>query len=539
MFPIPGNADISSVGGQPMEGVQVSDSPKKFAASRYIPHSLCVSLAVIVIPIVVAPLLVGMVTTRRYAWLTVIIAVALSMSASRLGSWLWYRLPGTRHIAFGELLPWTFVRLLRAERRLVEATGKLGFDRQGRRFQPTTVSLEDQKKILRALNHAVESKDLYTLGHTRRVSRHSYSIAKKMRLPLREIEKVRVAADVHDVGKIHVPDEILRKPDRLTDHEYGVIKKHSEVGAEIVAGLGDEILTGIVRAHHERWDGRGYPDGLEGTDIPLGARIIAVADTYDAITTTRSYRAKSGHKKAVRILREESGRQFDPEVVDAFLAARPQRVVGSTFVLSSLSPHQLGRWLLSLFESAGAATVAQAAVLGGAAVIGAATFAPHLPNPTAAFGEGATVRAPITQSQGVTSLAGEAGSAAVADSDPSADAGIDKTMPGGSSGRGGGTGDGSEPGTPGSQLPGTDDDDPPGSGGGSSGAFQPDPDSGSNGPGNETGGGDSGGATPGPAPSPAPGGGPGLPDLPDLPLPDLPDLPDLPLPDLPDLPGLP
>ena len=521
-----------------MEGEQVADSPKRFAASRYIPHSLCVSLAVIVGPLVVAPLLAGIVSTRRYAWLTVIIAVALSMSVSRFGSWLWHRLPGPRQIAFAELLPWTFIRLVRAENRLVEATGRLGFDRRGRRFQQTTVALEDQKGILRALNHAVESKDLYTLGHTRRVSRHSYSIAKKMRLPLREIEKVRVAADVHDVGKIHVPDEILRKPDRLTDDEFDVMKKHSEVGAEIVEGLGDETLTRIVRAHHERWDGRGYPDGLAGEEITLGARIIAVADTYDAITTTRSYRAKSSHKKAVSILQEESGRQFDPKVVHAFLSARPQRVAGSTLVLSSFSPQQVGRWLLSIFESAGAATVAQAAVLGGAAVIGAATFAPHLQPVTTAAAESATVdRTPLSGSQSVTSPgAGDA----VADGEPGPDPVADATMPGGNS-RGGRTGDGVESGPPGSQGPGSDDG-PSGSGGGSSGPTQPNPGGGTNGSDNETGGGNGGGSAPGPTPSPGPGlPDPPISDLPDLPIPDLsiPDPPELPIPDLPDLPSLP
>ena len=348
-------------------------SPREFAARRYIPHSMLVGALVVVLPITAAPLLMGLFTSRRNPWLTVILAIVISMCASRVGSRLWNTLPGTRHIAFAELVPWSFFRLLMSERRLVEATGRLGFDRRGRRFQPVSVSIEEQKQLLRALNHAVESKDLYTLGHTRRVSRHSFSLAKKLRLAMHDIEKVRVAADVHDVGKIHVPDEILRKPDRLTDDEYAVMKKHSEVGAEIVACLGDDQLTSIVRAHHERWDGRGYPDGLAGTDIPLAARIIAVADTYDAITTTRSYRAKSSHSKAIRILREESGRQFDPTVVDAFVAERPHRLAGSTVVTQ-----QFGSWLLSLFQSAGAGAVTNAAILGGAAVLGAATFAPHL-----------------------------------------------------------------------------------------------------------------------------------------------------------------
>jgi putative nucleotidyltransferase with HDIG domain len=511
----------------------VAESPREFAARRYIPHSMLVGILIVVVPILAAPLLMGLFTSQRNPWLTAILMMVLATAVSRLGSWLWHRLPGTRHIAFAELMPWSLLRLPRAEKRLVEATGRLGFDRGGKRFRPTSVSTEEQKKLLHALNRAVESKDLYTLGHTRRVSRHSYSLAKKLRLPLHEIEKVRVAADVHDVGKTHVPDEILRKPGRLTDHEYAIMKKHSEVGAEIVACLGDDELTRIVRAHHERWDGQGYPDGLAGTDIPLAARIIAVADTYDAITTTRSYRAKSGHKKAIRILREESGRQFDPKVVDAFVSERPHRVAGAAFL-----PQQLGRWVLSLFEAAGAGAVAHAAVLGGAAVIGAATFAPHLMSGTLVRD-----RAVVEQTfRAEDSVMSNSGSETVAfDDETASDAGSHPSPPLVGGGRGGDSAGGVPPGSPDPGAPGSDEGPPANSGsrpgeGGSNDS--------TGGAGNDGGGGDASN----PEPNPTPGGDlpdlPDLPDVPDLPLPDVPDIPvpdvpDVPVPDLPDLPGLP
>jgi len=505
-----------------MEG-PVAKSPREFAARRYIPHSMLVGALVVVVPITAAPLLVGLFTSRRSPWFTAILALVIAICASRLGSALWSGLPGTRHIAFAELMPWSFVRLLLAERRLVEATGRLGFDRRGRRFQPTAVSIEEQKKLLRALNHAVESKDLYTLGHTRRVSRHSYSLAKKLRLPMHDMEKVRVAADVHDVGKTYVPDEILRKPGKLTDDEYSIMKKHSEVGAEIVACLGDEQLTSIVRAHHERWDGHGYPDGLAGTDIPLAARIIAVADTYDAITTTRSYRAKSSHNKAIRILREESGRQFDPRVVDAFVSERPHRVAGSAFIFQ-----QSGRWFLSWFQSAGAGAVAQAAILGGAAVLGAATLAPYLPQMSASD---VRDRALVEQASGVEDSSASDSDNGFGDEESVSDTGIEPTglIDGGVGRR---ARDGGTSGSPGSVVP---DPGAPGGGGGPSGGGRrpggdrPGPAGGSN-----SGGGSGGGGSSDPG-----GGGIDLPDVPDLPdLPEVP-LPELPLPELPDLPEVP
>src|SRR5205085_6039106 len=161
-------------------------------------------------------------------------------------------------------------------------------------------------QLLAQLAAALEAGDPYTHGHSRRVAHHAAMIAKGMGLPKQQVAKVRTAAVLHDVGKINTPTAILHKPGRLTDDEFDVIKLHPVDGAEMVSKLGDAELTAIVRHHHERLDGTGYPNRLPGGEIPLGARIIAVADTFDAITSTRPYRPANPHKRAMDILAKEA-----------------------------------------------------------------------------------------------------------------------------------------------------------------------------------------------------------------------------------------
>jgi HD-GYP domain-containing protein (c-di-GMP phosphodiesterase class II) len=131
---------------------------------------------------------------------------------------------------------------------------------------------------------------------------------------------VRAAGALHDIGKVNTPRAVLYKPGRLTDVELGLIQLHPVDGAEIVSTLGDPELTAMVRHHHERLDGTGYPDGLGAGEIPLGARIIAVADTFDAITSTRPYRPAKGHRKAIEIIEAEAGARLDPAAVEAIQA---------------------------------------------------------------------------------------------------------------------------------------------------------------------------------------------------------------------------
>lgn len=175
---------------------------------------------------------------------------------------------------------------------------------------------------IEVLATAIDAKDPYTQGHSRRVTEYSVAIAEELNMTRKEIENVRYAGLLHDVGKIGIKDSIIRKPGRLTDEEYAIIKKHPAIGAKIlrpVDFLADKI-PGVLH-HHEYYDGRGYPDHLTSETIPLDGRIICVADAFDAMTTNRPYRKGLTVKTAIGELQKFSGKQFDPLCVEAFLRA--------------------------------------------------------------------------------------------------------------------------------------------------------------------------------------------------------------------------
>lgn len=181
--------------------------------------------------------------------------------------------------------------------------------------------------MLDALVTAVDNKDRYTLRHSEDVHHYCVEIAEQLGLSANAIRDLKVAALLHDVGKIGVPDYILRKPGRLTADEFEAVKQHPIMGAVIVAAVpGLESTLDAVRHHHERWDGGGYPSDLRGTDIPLAARIMAVADAFSAMTTDRPYRKGMSESTAAKILFEGSGVQWDPDCVRAFLQARHSKV---------------------------------------------------------------------------------------------------------------------------------------------------------------------------------------------------------------------
>jgi HD superfamily phosphohydrolase YqeK len=173
-----------------------------------------------------------------------------------------------------------------------------------------------------ALCQAVETKDFYTRGHSDRVSRGSVMIAREIGMHGERVEAIRYAGMLHDVGKLGVPTKVLQKTGKLTEEEYAAIQLHPMRGLDIVREIGflDEALAGIMH-HHERIDGRGYPMGLAGDEIPEFARVLAVADAFDSMTSTRSYRGARPVEEAVAELRKWSGTQFDPAFVDAFVAA--------------------------------------------------------------------------------------------------------------------------------------------------------------------------------------------------------------------------
>ncbi len=176
-------------------------------------------------------------------------------------------------------------------------------------------------QIIMALSGAVDAKDTYTNGHSTRVALYSKEIARRAGVSDEGQNKIYIMGLLHDVGKIGVSDSIINKPARLTEEEYEVIKNHPVLGARILKNISEfpELVTG-ARWHHERYDGKGYPDGLSGTDIPEEARIIAVADAYDAMTSRRSYRDVLPQEKVRHEIEEGRGKQFDPGFADIILS---------------------------------------------------------------------------------------------------------------------------------------------------------------------------------------------------------------------------
>jgi putative nucleotidyltransferase with HDIG domain len=181
-------------------------------------------------------------------------------------------------------------------------------------------------EAIESLNATVEAKDPYTAGHSLRVQRIAVAIGEELDLSKDRREPLRLGALFHDIGKLGVPDAVLTKPARLTKEEFELIKRHSDEGARIVGKFGPLRATvPLIRHHHERWDGRGYPDGLAGDEIPLEAAILALADAWDAMTTDRPYHHALTLEEAFAEVRDGRGTQFAPVVVDAFFAAHRRR----------------------------------------------------------------------------------------------------------------------------------------------------------------------------------------------------------------------
>jgi putative two-component system response regulator len=172
------------------------------------------------------------------------------------------------------------------------------------------------------LSVAAEYKDDDTASHINRMSRYSALIAEAMGLPSQEVEKIRYASPMHDIGKLGVPDAILMKPAKLTTEEFKIIQEHTVFGSKILQNAKAEILRvseRIALTHHEKWDGSGYPNGLSGENIPLEGRIVALADVFDALTTKRCYKPAFSMEQSLDIIKQGVGKHFDPRVTQAFL----------------------------------------------------------------------------------------------------------------------------------------------------------------------------------------------------------------------------
>lgn len=391
--------------------------------------------------------------------------VMLSIGASCAGAAYWKTRPDSGDLLFGDLMVWGWLRRWRLERRLASAVKLLGL--KSHSIGGGTVDLDPDRhvQLLEDLATSLEARDQYTHGHSRRVARHASMIATRMGLGREQVARIRAAAAVHDVGKIETPAVIIRKPGRLTDEEYAVVKRHPAAGARMVTGLGDEELVQMVRHHHERLDGMGYPDRLAADEIPLGARIIAVADTFDALTSRRSYRSAMSHKAALGVLSAEAGSQLDPDAVHAFSSYYSGHRLVAVWALVANGSQRLTSLLPGELNLGGAATAAK---------ISAATFA-------AAVAGSAVIQAPVGGQQ----PSGSSSSAAttqdtrlVAVSSPGSRLSEQGTRgdrrsaesrgtPGGRSpgGGGGGSGPGTSPVPPGESTGNPESD--PGAGGGS------------------------------------------------------------------------
>jgi putative two-component system response regulator len=169
---------------------------------------------------------------------------------------------------------------------------------------------------------AAEYKDEDTGCHIVRMAKYSALIAEKLGLPDKEVKNIRYASPMHDVGKVGIPDNILMKPGKLTDEEFDLMKTHTTIGGKILSDSKAEILQmahQIAMSHHEKWNGKGYPQGLAGNDISLAARIVGLADVFDALTSKRPYKDPFPVKVALDIIKKERGQHFDPELVDVFI----------------------------------------------------------------------------------------------------------------------------------------------------------------------------------------------------------------------------
>ena len=187
-----------------------------------------------------------------------------------------------------------------------------------------SIILKDLKelfyKTIKSIASALDAKDPYTHGHSMRVTLYSIILAKELNVPSNQLESIETAGLLHDIGKIAIPESILCKPGKLTDDEFTIMKSHPANSEKLISSIKKlhEISPG-VKHHHERWDGKGYPDKLQGEDIPFAARIIAIADTYDAMTSTRSYRVALSHQTAISEIEKCAGTQFDPVLAKKFV----------------------------------------------------------------------------------------------------------------------------------------------------------------------------------------------------------------------------
>ena len=307
--------------------------------------------------------------------LATFVSILLTFGALILGSKVWDRQPESTGFSFADLMLWHWMRREWAEEKLVRNARMLGYDRNGRFVGKSKISAERQLQAAREIGAALDAKSSYTINHAKRVEAHTRDIASVLGLSDKQTEELATAAALHDIGNLRVPEHVARKTRPLTLEERSTIEGHVLLGAIMAFdAVGDGVVQGL-RHHHERWDGNGYPSGLTAEDIPLYARIIGIAEAYDAMTSTRPYRQSFTRDQAVAVLRTEGGSQFDPELVEVFVSTLPEGLeIVDRFPVLAWAERQI-RELAILFRrvggvamSAAASTIAIALILGTAVI---------------------------------------------------------------------------------------------------------------------------------------------------------------------------
>ncbi|MDD5096998.1 MAG: HD-GYP domain-containing protein [Candidatus Omnitrophica bacterium] len=249
----------------------------------------------------------------------VIIALGLSfIFSARIIGPIKKLIDGTKHITEGDL----------GYRVKISSQDELGQLAASFNDMAASLALAREKlhdyfyRVVQAMVRSLEAKDHYTRGHSDRVGEYAYKIAMEMGIPLEKAEMLKETAQLHDIGKLGIHEDILNKKVGLSESEWDIVHKHPEVGEEILKPvLSDAQMLAVVRSHHERYDGQGYPDGLKGDQINIFAQIVTVADAYDAMTTSRSYKTALTQEEALARIKESAGTQFSPAVVLAFVSA--------------------------------------------------------------------------------------------------------------------------------------------------------------------------------------------------------------------------
>jgi HD-GYP domain-containing protein (c-di-GMP phosphodiesterase class II) len=332
--------------GTALESLESVDS------RRFLPHALLATLLVIVVPALVV---VGLSPLSGLAdlLLSALLATGLSVAAGSGLAALWTRLPQSREIAFSDLMLWSWARRVHAERRVAKAVAA------GRPAGSGGLA------ELRTLAIVFEAREGFSHGHSGRVARHAERIARRLGLPAEEVERIEAAAAVHDVGMLGVPRAVVAKADDERSHEERALLEHHAVdGAERVAAATDVETATLVRHHHERVDGNGYPDGLAGEEIPLGARIIAVADRFDELISPAFREAPASRRNALDELSRRAGTELDAAIVAAFVGyySGVRSIAG--VALAATAPQRAARWIAAAPATIGSAAGAPVALQG-------------------------------------------------------------------------------------------------------------------------------------------------------------------------------